>query len=222
MDEEQIKRSPEKQKIFKESLAAVLNNTMFLQQIVNVYRSFSFIKRPRFEYVDVNRLLSEIVDLFRLSTSANIDIRTSYAAEIPPCRLEERLVKLAVFNILTNALDAIRRKPGPEGVSGFINVKTLFDEKQDQVVISIRDSGDGIRNEKGELATPIEIERVFNLGFTTKKEEEGEGLGLNWVYTIITEFHKGRIQPRNHPEGGAEFLIYLHREIPEEEPVHLE
>ena len=220
MDEEQIKRSPEKQKIFRESLAAVLNNTMFLQQIVNVYRSFSFIKRPRFEYADVNRLLSEIVDLFRLSTSANIDIRTSYAAEIPPCRLEERLVKLAVFNILTNALDAIRRKSGPEAVSGFINVKTLFDEKQDQVVISIRDSGDGIRNEKGELATPHEIERVFNLGFTTKKEEEGEGLGLNWVYTIITEFHKGRIQPRNHPEGGAEFLIYLNREIPEEEPVH--
>lgn len=215
MDEDEIKRSPEKQKIFKESLAAVLNNTMFLQQIVNVYRSFSFIKRPRFEHVDVNRLLQEIVDLFRLSTSANIDIRTSLAAEIPACRLEERLVKLAVFNILTNALEAIKRKSGAEGVVGFINIKTTFDEKADQVIISIRDSGHGIRNEQGELASPMEIDRIFNLGFSTKKDEEGEGLGLNWVYTIITEFHKGRIQPRNHPEGGAEFLIYLNREMPE-------
>ena len=215
MEEDEIKRSPEKQKIFKESLAAVLNNTMFLQQIVNVYRSFSFIKRQRLGYVDVNSLLQEIVDLFRLSTSANIDIRTSLAAEIPPCRLEERLVKLAVFNILTNALEAIKRKSGAEGVVGFINVKTTFDEKADQVVISIRDSGHGIRNERGEIATPMEIDRIFSLGFSTKKNEEGEGLGLNWVYTIITEFHKGRIQPRNHPEGGAEFLIYLNREMPE-------
>ncbi len=215
MGEDEIKRSPEKQKIFRESLAAVLNNTMFLQQIVNVYRSFSFIKRPRFEFVDVNRLLDEIVDLFRLSTSANIDIRTSYAAELPPCRLEERLVKLAVFNLLTNALDSIKRKSGAEGVSGFINVKTLYDENLDQVIVSIRDSGDGIRNEKGELASPLEIDRIFNLGYSTKEKQEGEGLGLNWVYTIITEFHKGRIVPRNHPDGGAEFLLYLNREITE-------
>ena len=216
MNEEEIKQSPEKQKIFRESLAAVLNNTMFLQQIVNVYRSFSFIKRPQFEYVDVNRLLEEIVDLFRLSTSASIDIRTSLAAELPSCRLEERLIKLAVFNLLTNAMEAIKRKSGPQGPIGFINVKTLLDEKSDQVIISIRDSGVGIRNEKGELASPFEIDKIFNLGYTTKKHEEGEGLGLSWVYTIVAEFHKGRIVPRNHPDGGAEFLIYLNREIPPE------
>jgi len=215
MGDDEIKQSPKKQKIFKESLAAVLNNTMFLQQIVNVYRSFSFIKRPRFEFVDVNLLLNEIVDLFRLSTSASIDIRTSLAAELPPCRLEERLLKLAIFNLLTNAMDSIKRKSGTEGASGFINVKTLLNEKDDQVVVSIRDSGHGIRNEKGDLASPLEIDRIFSLGFTTKKKEEGEGLGLSWVYTIVTEFHKGRIVPRNHPDGGAEFLIYLNREIPE-------
>lgn len=215
MNEDEMRQSPEKQNIFKESLAAVLNNTMFLQQIVNVYRSFSFIKRPRFEEVDVNHLLEEIVDLFRLSTSASIVIRTSFAADPPPCQMEERLVKLAVFNLLTNALDAIKRKSGTAGVSGFINVKTLFDEKKDQVIIAIRDSGEGIRNEKGELASPLEIDQIFNLGFTTKKNEEGEGLGLSWVYTIIAEFHKGRIVPRNHPEGGAEFQIYLPRVIPD-------
>lgn len=215
MSEDQIKQSPEKQKIFRESLAAVLNNTMFLQQIVNVYRSFSFIKRPRFEYVDVNRILQEIVDLFRLSTSASIDIRTSMAVELPPCRVEERLLKLAIFNLLTNAMEAIKRKSGSEGVFGFINVKTSFEEKADQVVISIRDSGPGILNEKGELASPLEVDRIFNLGYTTKKQEEGEGLGLSWVYTIVSEFHKGRIVPRNHPDGGAEFQICLNREIPE-------
>jgi signal transduction histidine kinase len=165
--------------------------------------------------MDVNRLLQEIVDLFRLSTSASVDIRTSMAVELPSCRLEERLLKLAVFNLLTNALEAIKRKAGSEGVSGFINVKTFFDEKTDQVIISIRDSGHGILNEKGELASPFEIDRIFNLGYTTKKREEGEGLGLSWVYTIVSEFHKGRIIPRNHPDGGAEFQICLNREISE-------
>lgn len=213
-DESRLAESPQRQQIFKESLAALLKNTMFLQQIVNVYRSFSFIKRPRFEFVDINQLLGEIVDLFRLSTSASVDIQTSFAAELPSCRVEERLVKLAVFNLLTNALDAIKRRSGTQ-TSGFIIVKTTYNELEDQVVISIRDSGDGIRNEEGELASAFEIDRIFSLGYSTKEHEEGEGLGLNWVYTIITEFHKGRIVPTNHPEGGAEFLIYLNRDIGE-------
>ncbi len=218
MDENEMAGSPMKQRIFKESLAALLKNTMFLQQIVNVYRSFSFIKRPRFEFVDVNHLLTDVVDLFRLSTSASIDIRTSFAAEMPHCRLEQRLVKLAIFNLLTNALDAIRRKyDSGSGVTGFIVVKTIFDAAEDQVVVSIRDSGDGIRNEQGHLATPVEMDRIFSLGYSTKKHEEGEGLGLNWVYTIIAEFHKGRILPTNHPDGGAEFLIFLKRDFPEGE-----
>jgi hypothetical protein len=53
------------------------------------------------------------------------------------------------------------------------------------------------------------MERVFHLGYSTKDKQEGEGLGLNWVHSIIADFHNGRVVPRNRPEGGAEFSVYL-------------
>ena len=37
----------------------------------------------------------------------------------------------------------------------------------------------------------------------------GEGLGLNWVRTILTDFHNGELRARNRPEGGAEFGFSL-------------
>jgi len=55
------------------------------------------------------------------------------------------------------------------------------------------------------------MKKLFLPGFTTKKDEDSEGLGLNWVWTIVREFHAGRIIPSNCPDVGAKFTIYLNR-----------
>jgi len=60
------------------------------------------------------------------------------------------------------------------------------------------------------------MERLFHMGYSTKDKQEGEGLGLNWVHSIITDFHGGRVSPRNRPEGGAEFSICLRVKGPAE------
>jgi signal transduction histidine kinase len=73
----------------------------------------------------------------------------------------------------------------------------------------VSDTGPGIRTPDGQLATPEQIERVFDLGYTTKTDGEGEGLGLNWVRTILTEFHTGDLVAYNRPEGGATFQFSL-------------
>ncbi len=40
-------------------------------------------------------------------------------------------------------------------------------------------------------------------------EDGGEGLGLSWVWTIVEEFHGGKVEARNHPMGGAEFVMRI-------------
>jgi signal transduction histidine kinase len=209
LPKDDILTSKEKEYIFKESLQGLLNNTKFLQELVDIYRSFSFIKRPKFENANVNDLLREIIDVFQLSLSKSVTITTRFNPDLPRCRIERRLIKLAIFNLLTNAVDAIKRKSFSEAPEGEITISTDYRRATDEIVISVRDTGDGIRNEKGALADPLEIDKIFYLGYTTKRDDEGEGLGLNWVWTIVNDFHKGRIAPRNVDGGGAEFTILL-------------
>jgi len=211
---------PQKEDIFRTSLSAVLNNSRFLQEIVNIYRSFSYLSRPKFETVDPRTLVSDVVELFRLSLSKAIEVEVTLPEQCPSCLMEPRLVKLALFNLLTNAADAIKRTFTTNSMEqGRIEVRLEVGddgENGEEVRISVADSGTGILDEDGRPLPQAEMERLFHMGYSTKDKQEGEGLGLNWVHSIITDFHGGRVSPRNRPEGGAEFSICLRVKGPAE------
>jgi signal transduction histidine kinase len=67
----------------------------------------------------------------------------------------------------------------------------------------IRDTGPGIAEEN--------LERIWDPDFTTKSS--GTGLGLAMVRQTV-EVHHGRATARNHPDGGAVFLIELPLQSP--------
>jgi signal transduction histidine kinase len=196
-------------RLLREAMGGLLNSTRLLQEVVNIYRSFSYIGRPRFEAVAINNVLDEIIDVFALSLPASTVVRRDYREDLPECTVEPRLLKLALFNLLTNAVAAIKRNPDPQRREGQITVSTRMDPESDRVCISVRDNGTGILNGEGKTATQTEIDRIFRYGVSTKKEDGGEGLGLSWVWTIVEEFHKGRVEARNHADGGAEFLVSI-------------
>jgi len=198
-----------KQRLLLDAANGLLDSTRLLQEVVNIYRSFSYINRPKFETVSAGTVLDEIIDVFSLSLPAGIVVRRDYADGLLACTIEPRLIKLAVFNVLTNAVDAIKQNPDPARGEGVITVSTRTDTDGDGVCIAIRDNGPGIRNDEGNTATQAEIDRVFRYGVSSKTEEGGEGLGLNWVWTIVEEFHSGRAEARNCPDGGAEFCLWI-------------
>jgi len=203
-----------RQRIFLESLEALLKNTQFLQEIVNLYRSFSYIRHPRYEWVGLNPFVERMAELFSQSTSSKGRIETRLDPSCPTVRVEPRLLGLCLFNLLTNAMEAIRVKNsrikesgGTEPRDDVIVVSAGLREDGKRFQISVRDNGTGICGPDGNLLPDDELHTIFYLGQTTKSEEGAEGLGLDWVRTIVEEFHQGRVIPRNLSGGGAEFIL---------------
>lgn len=199
--------SPREQ-LLAESIQGLLNTTKFMQEIVNIYRAFSYMDEPKWERVDLNGLVGHLCSLFRLTLSRRVEVIDDLDPAVPAVMCEPRLVQLALFNLLTNANQAIKRLG--EHVAGTITVSTRA-ASGEMAEITVADSGAGIRGPDGALLEGDALFQVFFLGITTRREGEdkGEGLGLNWVWSIIRDFHGGEITPSNRPEGGAAFRLRL-------------
>jgi signal transduction histidine kinase len=194
--------------LLQESIRGLLDNTRFLQEIVNIYRSFSHVKRPQYERRDLRGLVEEFLNAFEPSVSSRIAIRRELDAPMPAPIVEPRLLKLALFNVLTNALDALRRNP-PDDREPMVLVRTGYDEATRLYRVVIEDNGPGIRDETGRPLGPAELQAIFEYGYSTKSESN-EGLGLSWVRTIMTDFHDGAVLAENVDQGGARFTLQLH------------
>jgi C4-dicarboxylate-specific signal transduction histidine kinase len=100
-----------------------------------------------------------------------------------------------VFNLLRNALDAVRSQPGERRVVP----STSFDSRQ--VTFKVSDNGPGV--------DPAFGEGIFDSFITGKKN--GLGMGLTISRTII-EAHAGSLRYTNNPERGSAFMFSLVRE----------
>lgn len=116
-------------------------------------------------------------------------------------QVDPQQVTNALLNLLTNALEAM-----PEG-----GKLTVGAEGDGPVVrIWVRDTGRGIQ--------PEQLERMFNLGFTTKSD--GSGFGL-WSVKRTVSNYGGRIEVESSPGEGTTFTLLLPRTavaLPREEP----
>ncbi len=192
--------------VFAESMESLGHGTELLQEIIEIYRSFMYLERPCFEKVDMKPVLERLMELFQRSTTHHIDLRLVMAH--PVCTvMDPRLFKLAFFNLLTNALEAIKKQGIQDpSLRGLIEV-SVDSGPDNKTILRMSDNGTGIRNPEGSLMDESEIHRIFQYGFTTKIKSGG--LGLAWVYTIICEVHKGILAAHNQPDGGSEFIITL-------------
>jgi signal transduction histidine kinase len=96
------------------------------------------------------------------------------------------------MNLTINAMYAIGSDGGQITFEGKV--------ENDQIKLSVRDSGSGI--------LPEHLNSIFNTFFTTKGEN-GTGLGLAICKEVIEITHGGNISVQNHRDGGAEFCIML-------------
>ncbi|MBF0118535.1 MAG: PAS domain S-box protein [Desulfobacterales bacterium] len=142
------------------------------------------------------KILENIVDgietaltLFYNQINNNIDVIKDYQ-DIPKIMCYPDELNQVWTNIINNALQAMQYK-------GNLEIKVAV--KNDHVVVSFTDSGQGI-------AKGIQ-NRIFEPFFTTKPAGEGTGLGLDICKKII-EKHQGTIQFNSEP-GRTTFQVFL-------------
>ncbi|HET9233102.1 MAG TPA: HAMP domain-containing sensor histidine kinase, partial [Candidatus Eisenbacteria bacterium] len=107
----------------------------------------------------------------------------------------DKLLEVAL-NLLDNAL-----KYSPRGQSVGIRTERASGNR---AAFIVRDHGPGLGT-----TTPAELFQRFRQGAPSPHtSQEGFGLGLHVVKTFL-ELMSGTVTARTHPEGGAEFTVFL-------------
>lgn len=144
------------------------------------------------EAVALNDLIREMTALLEnLASRSAISIRTELEPQLPSTTADRIQLQQVLMNLMLNGIEAMHCSGGTLAISS----KQTGDR---QLLISVRDSGDGFSD--------ADLEHIFDAFFTTKPK--GTGMGLSISRRIIAA-HGGRLWARHAAGGGAIFEFSL-------------
>ncbi|MCX6118401.1 MAG: ATP-binding protein [Proteobacteria bacterium] len=166
----------------------IKNSSERIKVIVQGLRIFSRDgSTDAFEPCSLNKIFSEVQCIMSgLNRGQDIKIDFEISHEFT---ILGRYVQISqiLINLINNSQDAI------EGLEDkWIKVKAIQNEEDDEVMISVTDSGKGIPRSVSE--------KMFLPFFTTKEVGKGTGLGLAIVHGIVSE-HNGIIYVNENCEN---------------------
>ena len=131
-------------------------------------------------------------EIFKRKVSAKIEIDENL--EIP---FDKLLFQRSLENLFSNAIRYTSENDSVE-------ISAVQEENQDKksVKIAIKDSGIGIKKE--------DLDKIFDLFYraTNSRREEGMGIGLSVVKTIVNA-HSWDIKVSSEKDVGTEFVITI-------------
>jgi PAS domain S-box-containing protein len=175
-----------------ERLATLIST---LLSIARIEAGAVTVQRQRVRLQD---FIADVVDaVSRSGRKAGLRFAIDVPADARPIFVEKELFRVAVNNLLTNAIK-YNREEGEVAVS--------VEESSDRVSIRVRDTGLGIREED----LPHIFEKFYRSDDNEIQKLAGHGLGLSLTREIV-ELHGGSIEVQTEPGAGSEFSIVLRR-----------
>ena len=176
-----------------ERLTLLINNILSITKIESGSIS---IERKR---VKLRDLLQDAFDACaRGGQDKHLDFQLDLPRELGPVALDKDLVRIAINNLLTNAI----KYSNENGV-----VRMSVEETDMAVRISVSDEGIGI--------PPEEQEKIFEKFYRSHSEEvssrNGHGLGLSLAREIV-QLHHGTLTVNSTPGKGSEFIVEFNKE----------
>lgn len=150
----------------------------------------------KFKEFDINHALQTVVNNFELRIkNKNGVLHAELNAKHPKIKGDEVHITNVVFNLLDNAMKYTNGEPE-------IIVSTA--NKNDYVVIGIRDNGIGIAKEHHAQI----FDRFYRVPTGNVHDVKGFGLGLSYVKKIV-DMHNGKIKVESALHKGTKFSILL-------------
>jgi signal transduction histidine kinase len=145
--------------------------------------------------LDVNEVIREVVALLRAEIrGGQVLAQAELAQDLPKVFASQVQLQQLIFNLLKNAIDAMR--PVTDRARELRIISAIH--QTDAVLISVEDSGIGIDTKN--------IDRIFDPFFTTKLR--GMGMGLSICRSIV-EAHNGRLFALPGIPNGSIFRVIL-------------
>ena len=169
--------------ILEKSLRIINEEVDNLQSLVTAFSGFAKMPEAQFANYDLNKQLREISDQY--SDDAKIELNLD--ENLKEIFADTMQFKQVLVNLIQNAIQACEKDP-------HIEVSTRVQNQS--CTIGIKDHGKGI--------SEIDLTKIFEPYFTTKKK--GTGLGLAIVRRIIRQ-HGGDIKATSVLGRGSTFII---------------
>ncbi len=164
-----------------------------LDEVITGFVRFIRPEELQLQPVNVEALIAEVVALIDPNlTRRGIISRTAVAAKLPPFQADPALLRQALLNLALNACQAM-----PRGGTLKMGASVAKDRR---IALTVEDTGVGIPAK--------DLEKIFDLYFTTKPE--GSGIGLSIVYRIV-QLHGGEIEVESTQDRGTTFRLLLPR-----------
>jgi len=188
----------EKNEQVYEDVKTIVKQTKNCSKIVKDLLNFSRSSESNIIEFNINEAVKEVLGMVEHTFGLN-HVMVTHEVHKDPLLMkgDKEKIKQVFINLLNNAFDAIKEK-------GSICVKTESGENQDEIKISISDTGHGISKEN--------ISKIFEPFYTTKAPDKGTGLGLSVTFGIIKE-HNGTIKvfspPLSSEKQGTQIVVVL-------------
>ena len=167
----------------------VNRNSQRINQLITELLNATRFAELNYQPVLINTLLDEALDLAKdRITLKQIKVEKSYSAEKFTISADKEKIKIALLNIIVNAVEAIDTNDGV--------LKISIRKEGEKCLLEISDNGVGMDT--------VSLNKLFEPYFTTK--QKGNGLGLTNTQNIILN-HKGNIQVESIPGKGTSFFI---------------
>lgn len=191
-------RDSEEQKIMHE----VQVNSQILLELVNNILDMARLEAGKMaldtepvELVDLMRAVRDATEA--LATKKGVSMTVRVDRDVPIITADGGKLRRVLENLISNAI-----KFTDEG--GSVDIEASYCDQIDQVVISVSDTGSGIKEE--------DIDRIFD-SFTQGSKPDnspnnGSGLGLAVVKELI-DLHGGRIEVESVLGEGSTFKVHI-------------
>lgn len=205
--------------------AAIQSTNMYLQNYTddNIYKCKDFLKIMKQNCFRMIRLVNNLLDITKVDCgfmklnrkNGNIvsvveDITQSVATYVKSKNLEvvfdtnveEKIMAFdydKIERIMLNLLSNAYKYSNSSG-----QIKVNFEGKEEEVVITVEDEGDGINKNKLDVI----FERFGQANRSLSRQNEGSGIGLYLVKSFV-EMHNGKITVSSIEGKGTKFTIIM-------------